>query len=96
MPHARGLADAFGDSINGRSGPKDNFGSCIVEHDFEPRGVLNPFTRNQARLIMDLDLPRISKPRAEGLCERLHQFLLKFACLVLFHARSFASRLTII
>jgi hypothetical protein len=77
MPHTRGLADAFGDSVNGRSGavagiaaalwnredesaalsplpdrrevfaaegPKDDFGSCIVEHDFEPRGVLDTVT----------------------------------------------------
>jgi hypothetical protein len=129
MPHTRGLADAFGDSVNGRSGavagiaaalwnredesaalsplpdrreifaaqgPKDDFGSCIVERDFEPRGVLDPFTRNQARLIVDVDLPCITKPRAEGLCERLQQFLLKLFCLVLFHPRSFASRLHII
>ena len=89
MPHTRGLADAFDDSVNGRSGavagiaaalwnredesaplsplpdrrevfaakgPKDDFGSCIFEHDFEPRGVLDPITRNQARLIVDVDL----------------------------------------
>ena len=87
MPFTRGLADAFGDSINGRwgavagitaafwnredelaalsplpdrpeifaaQGPKGNFGSCTAEPDFEPCGVLDPLTRNQARLIMDL------------------------------------------
>ena len=125
MPHTRGLADAFGDSVNGRSGtvagigaalwnredesaalsplpdrrevfaaegPKDGFGSCIVEHDLEPRGVLDPVTGHQARLIVDVDLPCITKPRAEGLCERLHQFLFKLVCLVLFHSRSFVCR----
>jgi hypothetical protein len=126
MPHTRGLADAFGDSVNGRSGavagmaaalgnredesatlsplpdrrevfaaegPKDDFGSCIVEHDFEPRGVLDPFTGHQARLIVDVDLPCITKPCPEGVCERLHQFPFKFVCLVLIHSHSFVSRL---
>src|ERR1700693_4550033 len=123
MPHTRGLADTFGDSVNGRSGavaggaaalwnrkdesatlsplpdrrevfpvegPKDDFGSCIVEHDLEPRGVLDPVTAHQARLIVDVDLPCITKPRAEGLCERPHQFLFKFVCLVLSHSRSWS------
>ena len=74
-------------------GPKDDFGSCIVEHDFEPRGALDPVTGHQARLIVDVNLPCITKPRAEGLCERLHQLLLNFVCLVLFHSRSLVSRL---
>jgi hypothetical protein len=126
MPHTCGLADAFGDSVNGRSGafagitvalwnredesaglsplpdrreifaaqgPKDDFGSCTAERDFEPGGVLHPLTRNQARLIVDLDIPSITKPRAEGLCERPQQFVLKLFCLVPFHPRSFANRL---
>jgi hypothetical protein len=126
MPHTRGLADAFGDSVNGRSGavasiavglrdrenksavlsplpdrrevfavkgPKDDFGSCLVQPDFEPRGVLDPVTGHQARLIVDVDLPCPTKPLAEDLCERLHQFPFKFVCLLLFHSRSFVSRL---
>ena len=32
------------------------------------------FTGHQARLIVDVDLPCLTKPRAEGLCERPHQF----------------------
>ena len=60
-------------------GPKDDFGSCIVEYDFEPRGVLDPFTRNQARLIVDAQLPCFAKLRAESLCERLQQFLFKLS-----------------
>src|SRR6476646_8475592 len=121
MPHTRGLADAFGDSVNGRSGavadiaaalwnredesaalsplpdrrevfaakgPKDDFGSCIFEHDFEPRGVLDPIAGHQVRLIVDVDLRCITKRRAESLCERLQQFLFKFVCLVLFHSCS--------
>jgi len=126
MPHTGGLADTFGDSVNGRSGvvagivaalwnredesaalsplpdrreifaaqgPKDDFGSCIFEHNFEPRGVLDPFTAHQVRLIVDVDLPCPAKPRAECPCERLHQLLFKMVCLVLFHFRSFVSRL---
>lgn len=42
---------------------------------------------------VDVDLP-CTKPRAEGLCERLHQFLFKLVCLVLFHSRSFVAGCT--
>ncbi|GJO34576.1 hypothetical protein NJB1907f22_37810 [Mycobacterium marinum] len=113
MPHACGLADAFGYRINGRWGavvgttvslwnredesaglsplpdrreilavqrPKDNFGSCTVKRDFEPGRVLDPFTRHQARLIADVDFPHITKLSAQGLCERLQQFLLDLFC----------------
>ena len=63
------------------------------EHDFEPRFVLDPIAGHQVRLIVDVHLPCITKSRAESLCERLQQFLFKFVCLVLFHSRSFVSRL---
>jgi hypothetical protein len=122
MPHTGRLADAFGNSVNGRSGavagivaalwnredesavlpplpdrreiftaqgPKGDFGSCIFEHKLEPRGVLDPFTAHQVRLIVDVDLPCPTKPLAEHLCERLHQLLFKMVCLVLLHFRSF-------
>jgi len=71
-------------------GPKGDFGSSTMERDFEPGCVLDAFTRTQARLIVNVDLPCITKPRAEGLCERLQQFLLKLVCFVLLHPRSFA------
>lgn len=117
MPHARGLADAFGDSVNGRSGavvtivaalwnredesaalsplpdrrevfaaegPKDDISPCIFERNFEPRGVYNPLTSDQARIVLHVDLHCITKPVTEGLCERLHQFLFTLVCFVLF------------
>lgn len=66
-------------------GPKDDFGSCVVQHDFEPRGVLDSVI-GQARLIVDVDLRRMTKPRAECLGQRLHQFSFKLLCFILLHS----------
>ena len=35
-------------------GPEDDFGSCIFEHDFEPRGIHNPVPTDQVRLVVDV------------------------------------------